>query len=384
MYIVSNNEASHLNAVDFEILEQLPAGVWTIGYKPVIGNPYFYKIDYNILHGKIYGNAEDIASHVIKAFETVNCDKNLGVLFSGKKGLGKSLTIKLIVEKIVKQYPVIVINEYTKYIPDILTNLKNSVIVFDEFEKVTREKSEDEGITPQETLLSVLDGSVHLNHNLFLFSVNNVDQIDENMLSRPGRIKYHYRFNSIEKSTVEEYCADNLIASRAGDVEELINVIAGSKVQSMDILQSIVEEANNFPELSIKDISSYMNITECTDSLIFKTVLSYKGHKFVEETHQDLTIGYEGKLSYWAEDISVVVNIPKKTFSFLEEELSLEKSRIKSVCSPVRIENFDQNDKFWKSIKDDDDKVITLKNPSSLDFAIESISVRRDSNLYAF
>lgn len=383
MYIVSNNEANYLNSVDFEIMEQLPAGVWGIGYKPMIGTPYFYKMDYHTEYGKIYGNAEDISSHVIKAFETVNKSKNLGVLFSGKKGLGKSFTIKLIVEKLVDKYPVVIVNKYTKVIPEILTNLYNSVIVFDEFEKITRESSDDEGTKPQEKLLSVLDGSLNLNHNLFLLSINKVDQLDEHLLSRPGRIRYHYRFNSLDKSTIKEYCADNLIASRADDVEAIINTIGGSPVQSLDILQAIVEEANAFPELPIKDIASYINISEVAESVIFKVVMYYQGHQFVAEKHEKIILGHDGKYDFWADDIRISCAIPPKILSYVDECIPLEKTKIVSVSSCVDIYNYDRNDSFWKSLIDDDGD-IQLERPSKDDFTIESISVRRNIDSFAF
>jgi hypothetical protein len=364
-------------------MEQLPAGVWGIGYKPMIGTPYFYKMDYHTEHGKIYGKAEDIASHVIKAFESVNKSKNLGVLFSGKKGLGKSFTIKLIVEKLVDKYPVVIVNKYTKLIPEILTHMHNSVIVFDEFEKITRESSGDEGTKPQETLLSVLDGSLNLNHNLFLLSINKVNQLDEHLLSRPGRIKYHYRFNSLDKSTIKDYCADNLIATRTDDVEAIINTIGGSSVQSLDILQAIVEEANAFPELPIKDIANYMNINEVSDSVIFKVVMSYQGHQFVVEQHEKITLCYDGKYDFWIGDIFISCAIPPKILSYVDEFLPLEKIKIVDVSNRVDIYNYDRNDSFWESLIDDDGD-IQLERPSKDDFAIESISVRKDIASFAF
>lgn len=98
--------------------------------------PFFYKMeDYKTSHGKIYGDAENFAKHVWEAYD-IEKDKNVGALFSGNKGLGKSLTIRLIVEHYIKTKPIIVVDQYTDLLPGVLSDLKNCVVVLDEFEKM--------------------------------------------------------------------------------------------------------------------------------------------------------------------------------------------------------------------------------------------------------
>ena len=70
---------------------------------------YLEKTDYNTAHGKIYGKSDMIASHVADAYEKSN--RSLGVLFSGGKGLGKSLTTRLVIEKLINNHAVIIINK---------------------------------------------------------------------------------------------------------------------------------------------------------------------------------------------------------------------------------------------------------------------------------
>ena len=92
------------------------------------------------------------------------------------------------------------------------------VVVLDEFEKMFKKNEDDGGMTPQESLLSVLDGTKSLSHNLYLLSVNDIFALDENLISRPGRIRYHFRYENVSESAIKEYCKDNLIKSRWNDI----------------------------------------------------------------------------------------------------------------------------------------------------------------------
>ena len=67
MYIISDNEATYFEGEALGTEDQLPAGAWGVGYRPMTNAPYFYKIaDYKTSHGKIYGDAESFAKHVRK------------------------------------------------------------------------------------------------------------------------------------------------------------------------------------------------------------------------------------------------------------------------------------------------------------------------------
>ena len=52
------DEATYFEGESLRTVEQLPAGAWGVGYRPMTNAPYFYKIgDYKTSHGKIYGDA---------------------------------------------------------------------------------------------------------------------------------------------------------------------------------------------------------------------------------------------------------------------------------------------------------------------------------------
>jgi hypothetical protein len=309
--------------------------------------PYFYKMeDYKTSHGKIYGDAESFAKHVWESYD-IEKDKNVGALFSGNKGLGKSLTIRLIVEHYIKTKPIIVVDQYTDLLPSVLSDLKDCVVVLDEFEKMFK-KNGDEGMTPQESLLSVLDGTKSLSHNLYLLSVNDVFSLNENLISRPGRIRYHFRYENISEVAIEEYCKDNLIKSRWNDIKDVVDVLRGSRVQSLDIVQSIVKEMNAFPNMNVEDIAQIMNISESKLEIDIAATFSLDGHQF---SVTDTWTTSKGLCKGWLDEYCYI--------KFKFKEVSLKPAIIPT--SNIQIDRWQGfypdvniNDPFWASFKDED------------------------------
>ncbi len=239
----------------------VPVGIYKTTFQKMRGT--FLKItELKLSHGKIYGKSQKIADHIVKAYEMNTEDKNLGVLLSGGRGLGKTLTTRLIINQLKDKYPIITVSEYTPDLPDFLSHLKNCVILMDEFEKfmggnANGSENEDDQ-TKQETLLSVLDGNTGCSGNLFLLTVNNLYKVDENFKSRPGRIRYHYRYESEGAETVRKYCEDNL--ERKELIEEVVKVLGLAKYVSLDIITQFVDELNKFPELSPLEVVDFFNI----------------------------------------------------------------------------------------------------------------------------
>lgn len=347
MYIIANNEATYFEGEALKTVDQLPAGAWGIGYRPMTNAPYFYKMeDYKTSHGKIYGDAENFAKHVWESYD-IEKDKNVGALFSGNKGLGKSLTIRLIVEHYIKTKPIIVVDQYTDLLPSVLSDLKDCVVVLDEFEKMFK-KNGDEGMTPQESLLSVLDGTKSLSHNLYLLSVNDVFSLNENLISRPGRIRYHFRYENISEVAIEEYCKDNLIKSRWNDIKDVVDVLRGSRVQSLDIVQSIVKEMNAFPNMNVEDIAQIMNISESKLEIDIAATFSLDGHQF---SVSDTWTTSKGLCKGWLDEYCYI--------KFKFKEVSLKPAIIPT--SNIQIDRWqgfypdvNVNDPFWASFKDED------------------------------
>lgn len=242
--------------------------------------------DFKLSHGKIYGNSQVRANHIVEAFRKNDVDHNLGVLLSGGRGLGKTLTTRLVIEQLKDDYPVVVISEYMGGMADFLSHLKNTIILMDEFEKFMSGniKGDDNSNeqTKQESILSVLDGNTGSAGNLYLLTVNNTYKLDENLISRPGRIRYHYTYESEDASVVRAYCVDNL--NDQSKIEEVVSVLGSTKYVSMDIISSFVDELNKFPELSPSDVREYFNLDVSNTKLKYSVLMKTPDGNFTYST----------------------------------------------------------------------------------------------------
>ena len=258
-YLVGKTSVDIIGDDAIDIRENLPIGFYKLEAAPMHGL-YLEKVDYNTLHGKIYGKANIIASHVAEAYE--KSDKSLGVLFSGGKGLGKSLTTRLIIEKLMISHPIIIINKYIDGMFDFLEPIKNVIYLFDEFEKTMRgnaneQNNDTKSTTKQDQILTFLDGTASGTHNLFLLTVNNKRELNDNLLSRPGRIRYHYQFESCDADTIRSYCKDNL---KKPELEsEVVNTLTATRYVSLDIVRALVDELNDY-DVTVNEAMSYLNI----------------------------------------------------------------------------------------------------------------------------
>jgi len=176
---------------------------------------------------------------------------NLGILLTGKKGTGKSLTAKSLCIK--SGLPVIIISvPYTGGdFNEFLTKITQPCIIFvDEFEKVYAEKEK------QHALLPLMDGTFE-GKKIFLLTTNTTGNFTGPLNNRPGRIFYKKEYTNLESDTIREI-AENLLINKDW-VGELMQVVAAYHCATMDMVISIITECNlhnDNPKLAI----SYLNI----------------------------------------------------------------------------------------------------------------------------
>lgn len=112
-----------------------------------------------------------------------------------------------------------------------------AAILIDEAEKTFSEKED------AHYLLKLIDGVYNRSRKLYVLTTNKL-HINENLLGRPGRIRYIQEFTNLPKEAVEEYLEDNLRdKSKKDEILETIDVL---EISTIDILKSIVEEFNIF------------------------------------------------------------------------------------------------------------------------------------------
>lgn len=185
---------------------------------------------------KIYDlDCEDIMSKIIKTWTSDlfrESNKNLGVIFNGIKGTGKTIAAKQLCNRI--GLPVIVISKPVDGMLEFIQSLHfESIILIDEAEKTFREE--------QEVLLKMIDGVYNDMRKLYILTTNKLS-IDENLLGRPGRIRYIKEFSNLSAKAVNDVIDDNLNDISLKD--DVLKVIDSLEISTIDILKAIIDECN--------------------------------------------------------------------------------------------------------------------------------------------
>lgn len=177
----------------------------------------------------------------------------LGVLLTGLKGSGKTLTAKRLALR--SGLPIIVIDE--KYPADKLTqffaNVKQEVcILFDELDKNTR-------FWETSKLLSFLDGIENICKKLVIFTCNDTKVANENLIDRCSRIRYFREYKGLSDEEINDILNDLLLYhDKLVDCKECINDIA---VKSYDNIISFINEVNNYRDENPYDLLNDLNIS---------------------------------------------------------------------------------------------------------------------------
>ena len=180
-------------------------------------------------------DCEDIMSNIIKTWTSDlfrESNKNLGVIFNGIKGTGKTIAAKQLCNRI--GLPVIVISKPVDGMLEFIQSLHfESIILIDEAEKTFREE--------QEVLLKMIDGVYNDMRKLYILTTNKLS-IDENLLGRPGRIRYIKEFSNLSAKAVNDVIDDNLNDISLKD--DVLKVVDSLEISTIDILKAIIDECN--------------------------------------------------------------------------------------------------------------------------------------------
>jgi broad-specificity NMP kinase len=193
---------------------------------------------------KLYNLQRDFLDHVKKTYFSTK--GNLGILFNGTRGTGKTVSAKIFANEL--ELPIIIVKSMGDSNPGLISYLSSfnfdCIFFFDEFEKQFHDGDS--------TILQFMDGVFTSDYRrVFLLTTNELS-VNQNLLSRPSRIRYVREFGNLQKNVVDEYLEDNLI-DKSGK-SDLMDYIDTLTISTIDILKSIVEEVN------IHGIEQFLNI----------------------------------------------------------------------------------------------------------------------------
>ena len=158
--------------------------------------------------------------------------RNLGVIFNGLKGTGKTIAAKLLCNRL--KLPVVIVPEPISGIVNFIQDLEfECVVLVDEADKSFYEDDD--------VLLRMIESVYKKTRKVFILTTNTLD-INNNLLGRPGRIRYIKHFGNLSAKAVSDYLDDNLKdASQRAAVLRLVDIL---EISTIDILKSIVDEVN--------------------------------------------------------------------------------------------------------------------------------------------
>ena len=281
MHIVESGKRYRIFNNAITTYDQLPPKTYRVDYDPETRIFSLLEAhDFEIPETKFYGQHLDKVKKVLNSMDKMN--RNLGVILSGDKGIGKSLFSKCLGLKARKKgIPVILVNEYHEGIANFLEEIEQTVmILFDEYDKTFDEKKHN----CQAEMLSLFDG-VSAGKKLFVITCNEIQSLSQYLINRPGRFHYHFRFLYPTADEIRDYMEDKLDKQYYDEIE---NVIAFSVRMNLnyDCLRSIAFELNN--GLKFQEAINDLNIIR---------ISQYKNIKIIVEFENQATLS--GKIKEW-------------------------------------------------------------------------------------
>ena len=223
--------------------DKLPPQVYSVCFSQLSGFSLAKHADIEVHEDKIYGVHMRKVSKVLSSFNKF--ERSLGVILSGDKGIGKSLFAKILsIRAIDEGLPVIIVDTYIPGIVSFIESIEqDAVYLFDEFDKTFVKRRRDDNLDPQTELLSLFDG-MSQGKRLYVITCNELLDLNDFLLNRPGRFHYHFRFDYPSPNEVREYLQDKLQKEYWNSIEDVVN-FSGRINLNYDCLRAIAFELNN-------------------------------------------------------------------------------------------------------------------------------------------
>lgn len=273
MNIVIAGSRVQVYGEDVKTFKRLPIASYDVQFNKMTGFYLTYRNDLVANEEKIYGDHERKVNKVINSFKIA--DRNLGIILSGQKGIGKSLFARILAQKTIEVgMPVITVAGYIPGVADFISSIEQEcLVIFDEFEK-TFSKHDD--FDPQEEMLSLFDGMDN-GKKLFCITCNEVSKLNSYLLNRPGRFHYHFQITNPSDVEIREYLTDKLKPEYQDAIDRVVN-FSRTIHMTYDFLRAIVFELNQGYDL--EEALGDLNITRSDDVSFDITMIMSDGKPY--------------------------------------------------------------------------------------------------------
>ena len=135
MQVVNVGKTYEIYGDGLKTFDKLPSAVYSVRFSKMSGFYLEKHSDIEVNESKIYGVHDAKIQKVLRSYGKFT--RNLGIILSGDKGMGKSLFAKLLAIECVKiGLPVIIVDEYIPSIASYISEIEQECLVlFDEFER---------------------------------------------------------------------------------------------------------------------------------------------------------------------------------------------------------------------------------------------------------
>lgn len=279
-----------------QLLTSLPAQTYLVNFDKHSGFFLTKYMDITVSE-KMYGVHNAKLTKVMAAFN--GFERNLGVILSGDKGIGKSSFAKLLaVECIRTGIPVIVVNTYIPGIAEYLASFDQTVMVlFDEFDKTF--KVSNNGVDAQAEMLTLFDGLAQ-GKKMFVVTCNSLTGLNDFLVNRPGRFHYHFRFGYPTAEDIREYLSDKVNKEFHSEINKVVSF--SRKIDlNYDCLRAIAFELNtgiSFKE-AILDLNIVRDNHNYSNNYICKL---YLNNGEIWEKRDSIDMFSENKEEIWFDD----------------------------------------------------------------------------------
>lgn len=239
MKIVHSDGAFVVYGNEIQTYDKLPPGTYKVCYEQNRG-PFLVLREDPVNTEPVYG---DVARRVQKTLKTFSAlRRNMGVILSGRKGSGKTLTAKVLMERArAAGVPTILVENNIPGLPAYIASIEQTcVVLFDEFEKAFPHSNN--ATDAQSALLSLFDG-LYGGRKLFVITCNDPGKLSPFLLNRPGRFHYHFASTDISVQDIRAYLRQNLAMDKHHLIEQVVRM-AYLCDMTYDMLRAIAFDLN--------------------------------------------------------------------------------------------------------------------------------------------
>lgn len=225
----------------------------------------------------LFGTSEQKAQRVLNMFN--HRETGVGVMLTGTKGAGKSMTSEVICNKFISEgYPVIEVQNTHKDSPiPFIQSLGDCVLYFDEFAKNYVSNNDEDS---QNDWLPLFGGVSDGHKRTIIITENDKYELNEFMRDRPTRFHYNFDYQTLEDKVIDDYCKYHNVEETAISAIKIVKDVVFTF--TFDTLKALVLEWQvRDKTIPLLDLAKDMNIGFSDNITVKLNIKDIKGDDYM-------------------------------------------------------------------------------------------------------